>query len=272
MVSCERMSGKDRGYHVVVGGFEYDRLIGPMMSKYPVKKMVILTGDTSDTYPGAYDLAKHYMDKLRDNPIKIETVDTDIYDFDDVFLKTLEVIEKYSTEDVPIYLNISSAPKLALVAMISAAFISKNKNKVEVFYVAPEKYLVPELLGKFKDLDTEDESSVEELKNIRDTFLKKGSAQGVEDYEDIPVFPIRNVSEVDHDILSILEKKDGADSIKELYEALNEGRKEKVERSSLQYRLDKLKDIGLIRTEREERRLKIELTTLGEVYEKGSCR
>jgi len=70
--------------------------------------------------------------------------------------------------------------------------------------------------------------------------------------------------------LSILKEIDGADSIKELHEAVNESREDDVERSSLQYRLDKLKDIGLIKTERDNRRLKIGLTRVGDVYEKGN--
>jgi len=70
--------------------------------------------------------------------------------------------------------------------------------------------------------------------------------------------------------LSIFEKRGVADSIKELHEKLNEDRDEEVERSGLQYRIDKLKDIDLIKTERENRRLKIDLRRLGEVYHKGS--
>lgn len=264
---CEIMSGKERGYHLVIGGFEYDRLIGPMMGKYPVKKVIILKGKTKDAYPEAMDLTEHYMEKLSNNPIEIETVDTDIYNFDDVFLKTLDVIEKYAEKDDPIYLNISSAPKLALVGMISAAFMSKSN--VEIFYVAPEKYLLPELLERFKDLDFEDESSIQKLRDTRDRFMEKGSGQGIKKYEEIPTFPIQDITEIDDSILSILEKRGGADSIKELHEKLNEDREKEVERSSLQYRIDKLKDIGLIKTERENRRLKIDLTRLGEIYEKG---
>ena len=264
------MSGKERGYHLIIGGFEYDRLIGPMMGKYPVKKVIVLKGETSDTYPGAMDLTDHYMEKLSNNPIDIETVDTDIYDFDDVFLKTLDVIGKYAEEDDPIYINISSAPKLALVGMISAAFMSKSKSDVEIIYVAPKEYLLPELLERFKDLDLEDESSIQKLKDIRDRFMEKGSGEDIKKYEEIPTFPIQDISKIDHAILSILEERGGADSIKELHDTLNENRDKEVERSSLQYRLDKLKDIGLIKTERENRRLKIDLTRLGEVYEKGS--
>ena len=267
---CEMMSGKVRGCHVVVGGFEYDRVIAPVMDRYPVKKMIILKGDTSDSHPGADDLAQHFMDKLSDYPIDVETVDTDIYDFDEVFLKTLEVIEENADEDTPIYLNISSAPKLALVGMISAAFISDHRDQVEIFYGVPKKYLLPDLLERIKDMDVDDKRSMKELEEAKDEFLERGSGRGIRDYEEIPIFPIEDIESVDHDILSILKKNNGADSIKDLQESLNEEREEKIERSSLQYRLDKLKDLGLIKTERDNRRLKIGLTRLGDVYEKGN--
>lgn len=261
------MSGKEEGYHIVISGFEYDRVIGPIMSKYPVKKLIVLRGETSEEYPGAMELSEHYTEKMEENPIDMETIDTNIYDFNDVFLKTLKTIKEH--DDAPIYLNISSAPKLSLVAMMSAAFLAREKTDLEIFYVSPKKYLLPELLNRFKDLEPEDEASVHELKDSIDKFMEKGTGEGIREYEEIPTFPIQDVSETDQDILTVLKKTDGMDSIKDLKDSLNESRKETIERSTIQYRLEKLEDMGLIETERENRRLKISLTRLGEIYQEG---
>jgi len=93
---------------------------------------------------------------------------------------------------------ISSASKLTLVGMISSAFMSSN---VEILLFSPEKYLLPEFLQRFKDLDLEDESSIKKLKDTKNKFMEKGSRQEIKKYEEIPTFTIKNIFEIDYSIL-----------------------------------------------------------------------
>jgi len=267
--------GKKKGYHVAVGGLEYDRIIGPMMGKYPVKRLFLLKGDTRDEYPDADELTDEFVKKLENMPIDIEMVEVDIYDFDDVFSATLDVIERCtedvkdedSEEETPIYLNVSSAPKLAMIAMISAGFLAGRKANIEMFYVSPEEYLVPQLVAKGQDVG-EREEALEEFMEVRDHFMESGSGKKVKDYSEIPVFPLKEVTELDMDILEVLHEEDGAESIGALTEKVNERREEedKIKRSNVQYRLNKINKMGLVMTERKDRRVEIELTKLGEMY------
>ncbi len=262
------MPGKEKGIHITAGSFEYDRVIAPIMGKYPVEKLVILKTGSTDRYPGAKELTDMFVEKMEKNPIDIEIEDVDIYDFDQVFLRTLNAIKKYS--DKKIYINISSSPKLTLVAMMSAAFFSKKKDDLEVFYIAPEDYILPKILNKISQLeDNKDEETIEELIQLGKEFKENGTARGISEFEDIPVFPIQNITDTDKEILSELEECKGVNSIKELVVQINEYREKSLERSSIQYRLEKLEEKGLLKTRRENRRLSIQLSRLGEIYLKG---
>ncbi len=257
------MTPKDAGVHITTGGFEYDRIIKPMMNRYPVEKLVIFRSRTSP-YSGARDLSGKFVQMVKDAPIDTEIIKVDIYDFNEVFVHTMKQIHEHSREGKRVYINISPVPKLATTAMISAAFLSPYKENVEIFYASPEEYLVPKIMDALMD-----ESDTEKLKDLRDRFMKSGAAVGVKDYQQIPVFPIKDISDKDREILSVLRDKDGVDSIEELVDALNEGREDEVRRSSVQYRLELLEKKRLIDTEREDRRLKIRLNQLGLLYLSG---
>ncbi len=257
------MAPKDAGIHITTGGFEYDRIIKPILQRYPVEKLVIFRSSTSP-YAGARDLAGTFVNKVKETPIDTEIVKVDIYDFNEVFINTLEQIDKYSEDGKRVYINISPVPKLATTAMISAAFLSKHRENIEIFYASPGEYLVPKIIDALMD-----DCDTERLKELRERFLKSGAAVGVKEYQQIPVFPIKDISDKDRTILSVLYEEDGVDSIEELVDVLNKREKDEVRRSSVQYRLELLEKKSLIDTEREDRRLKIRLNQLGLLYISG---
>ncbi len=262
------MSESARGVHIVAGGFEYDRIMVPIMTQYPVEKLIILQSDTSEEYPRANRITQHFVDKIMDNPVPVEIEDTDIYDFDSVFKKTVELIRKYNSEGKNVYLNISSAPKLALAAMMAAAFFTPDKSNVKIFYGAPEDYVFPELiaeLGSFNE-SGEKEDKVKMIEELGEKFMKKGMGESVKSYEEIPVFPIQEVKDVDKKVMKVLRRSDGVESIKELLEGLEEDEKLQIERSSLQYRMDKLEKMNLIERDPDTRKVKVRLTRTGEIY------
>jgi len=258
------MTAKESGVHIAAGGFEYDRILKPMFNRYPVDKLLLLRSKTSP-YQGPRNLAKRFIDKLQENPIEIKIHRVDMYDFDDVYSKVIKILKNESNRNKKIYLNISSAPKLTLVAMMSAAFMMKNQADIEIFYVSPEKYLIPEIVEKLSDV----ENNVEELKELGNQFLENGTAMGLKNYEEIPIFPVKNITDRDRYILEVLKSSDGVDSIKELVLKVNRSRKKRIERSSVQYRLEKLKENGLVYTERHNKKLRISLTRVGDIYLKG---
>ncbi len=259
------MCAKEAGIHITTDGFEYDRIIKPIMTKYPVEKLVVFRSPSSP-YKDARDLAGEFMEKIAELGLDIDIVAVDIYDFNDVFINTLEQIKKYAADGKKIYINISPVPKLATVAMMSAAFLSDHKRQVEIFYVSPEEYLIPKLIHCMATVEKDVENAHSNMLELRERFMKKGATEGVKDYTDIPVFPIIRITELDIEILKVLKKVSGVDSIEMLVESINEKRDEDITRSSIQYRLERLVENGIVDTERKERRLKIWLNKLGEVY------
>lgn len=262
------MSEPAKGVHIAAGGFEYDRIMIPIMTQYPVEELVILQSDTSKEYPGANKITQHFVDKIMDNPIPVEIEDTDIYDFDSVFQKTVDLIREYTSEGKLVYLNISSAPKLALVAMISAAYFTPDRSNVKIFYGAPDDYVVPKMMTELGLLAESDEKevSIENMEDLGEEFMDKGMGEGVKEYEEIPVFPIQEITDVDTKVMSVLGDSDGVESIKELLEGLKEKEDLQIERSSLQYRMDKLDKMNLIERNPETRKVKVNLTRTGEIY------
>ncbi|NIR15204.1 MAG: hypothetical protein GWN86_15215 [Desulfobacterales bacterium] len=183
----------------------------------------------------------------------------------------MSIIEEASQEGRPIYLNISSAPKLTLVGMLSAALLLRDTVDIQMFYVAPKEYIQSDVFYQLKMLDEENKEQVlENFFKLKERFLQSGIGEGAKDYIEIPLFPIQTISTLDREIMNVLKDHETIDSIKELVDTLNEERtankQEKVERSSVQYRLDKLESKGLIRTNRVKRRKRIDLTSAGSLY------
>lgn len=261
------MSEPVKGVHIVVGGFEYDRIMVPIMTEYPVEKLIILQSDTPDKYPGADKIAKHFVEKIMDNPIPVEKEVVDIYDFNEVFQKTVELVREHTSQDKKVYLNISSAPKLALAAMMAAAYFTPDRSNVEIFYGAPEDYVLPELISELGFFEDREEGKREEvIEELGRKFMKSGMGEGVKDYEKIPVFPIQEVKDVDRKVMRVLRRHEGVGSIKELLEGLEDEEELEIERSSLQYRMDKLEKMNLIERDPDTRKVKVRLTRTGEIY------
>lgn len=262
------MSEPAKGVHIAAGGFEYDRIVIPIMTQYPLEKLVILKSDTSEEYPGANKITQHFVDKIMDNPIPVEVEDTDIYDFDSVFQKTVELIREYTSDGKLVYLNISSAPKLALVAMMAAAYFTPDRSNVKIFYGSPEDYVVPKLfteLGLLAD-NGEKEVNLEKMEELGEEFMENGMGEGIKEYEEIPVFPIQEITDVDRKVMKVLENHEGVESIKELLEGLEKEEDLEMQRSSLQYRMEKLVKMNLIERDPETRRVEVRLTRTGEIY------
>ena len=243
---------RKKGTHIIAGGFEYDRIVKPML-EYPGDRIIVLR-DNGGKYPLSSSLAEHFLKKLKDFPVEIEEISIDIYNFDEVFLKMLELIKR-EIKERRVYVNISSAPKVTLVAMISSVFFMRGKGDIEIIYCKPEEYLIPRII---ETLD----------RKMKSEFMDHGGGRGVKEYESIPIFPIEEITEIDMKILKILDEKNGAESIKELVEYINRD-ESRVQRSSIQYRLERLEEKGLISKEREEKRVRLFITRMGEIYLKG---
>jgi len=114
--------------------------------------------------------------------------------------------------------------------------------------------------------DGDKEASIENMEKLGEKFMENGMGEGVKEYEEIPVFPIQEITDVDRKVMRVLENNEGVESIKELIEGLEKEEDLEIKRSSLQYRMEKLGKMNLIERDPETRKVKVRLTRTGEIY------
>lgn len=261
------------GVHIIPAGFEYDRIVIPMLREYPVLKAYVLQDNaTSHGYPREKELADYYVKKLEALPFEIEKVEIDLYDFDEVFEATCTIIRREQKAGNPVYINISSAPKLISVAMMFAAFLCRDDGGLELFYVRPRKYYTAELVElaeSFGEPEVDREELVHKVEELSREISQHGLASEDAEIIELPPFPVQSLHDVEYEIMQALSELGKVESIKDLVEIVN--RKEqgsKVSRSLVQYYIGRLEKFGLIKTERLKKQLTIMPTRLGILYGK----
>ncbi|ADC65666.1 conserved hypothetical protein [Ferroglobus placidus DSM 10642] len=164
--------------------------------------------------------------------IDVEMVEVNQYEVFESMLKVLEAIRDDLKAGNEVYINITEAPKTLTIAAYIAAQVSGSK-----IYTAMPKY-------------------------------EEGKEVGIERVIEIPVPPMKKVSEDKLEILKVIEANGGeVESINKLIELL-EGRttdhkKYMAQRARMSYHLRGLEEDGLVETKRVGKNVKISLTVLG---------
>lgn len=258
------------GIHIIPTGFEYDRIVLPMLKDYNVKKGYILINKPGGKFPEQRSVINSFIKKLEELPFDHEKVEMDFYDFDDTFQKVHELINKELKNGNPVYINISSASRIVLPALVLAAMLNREYGEVRLFYVEPEGYYEGQVLDKlFMCLEPEiDKDRIfQELKELAGKIKNSGLAFGEKRIHEFPPFPVVTLNDSEYKILEILKDNKQIESIKDLLEILKKyDQTETVARSSIRYSLQRLENLGLIRTKQEKKKLAIELTKTGELY------
>ncbi|MDO8724959.1 MAG: DUF6293 family protein [Candidatus Methanoperedens sp.] len=112
-------------------------------------------------------------------PFDHEKVEMDFYDFDDTFQKVHELINKELKNGNPVYINISSASRIVLPALVLAAMLNREDGDIKLFYVEPEGYYEGQMLDRvFKclDPDVDKDALFEELKELAGKIKNRGLA------------------------------------------------------------------------------------------------
>ncbi len=182
-----------------------------------------------------YTDVKSVAEKLKDVLkvlIDVEMIEVNQYEVFESMLKVLEAIREDLKAGNDVYINITEAPKTLTISAYIAAQVSGSK-----LYTAMPKY-------------------------------EEGKEVGIERVIEIPVPPMKKVSEDKLEILKVIEANGGeVESINKLIELL-EGRttdhkKYMAQRARMSYHLRGLEEDGLVETKRVGKNVKISLTVLG---------
>ena len=257
--------------HIVPVGFDYDRLIAPLVrDRLDVERVILLQGAVGSEANVEY--SRHLARKLEkdfQNLLGAETerfVVEDVYDYDAAFEQAYELINEELDRGNEVWVNISAMPRTVSFAVATAAHSimverQADRSNIHTYYTAPEKYLETELAEELRREETLltnvlagtfDTSDVEErLESIRDLlaeFDERGTTIGAKEIDgrhivEFPVASFSSVKPFEELILFKLGDSGEFESVSELAEALADELDEEFTdsfRSKVIYNVDRL--------------------------------
>src|SRR6056297_2564272 len=288
--------------HIVPVGFDYDRLIAPLVrERLGVDRVILLEGAVGSEANVEYsrNLAKK-LEKDFQNLLGAETerfVISDVYDYDDAFEQAFELINTELDEGSEVWVNVSAMPRTVSFAFATAAHSimverESDRDRIHTYYTVPEKYLETELAEELRqgiDLLSDVRDSVEDpalrdriderLDSERELlaeFDERGTTIGAKEIDgrhilELPVASFSNVKPFEELILYKLGEGGEFDSVSELAESLARELNEEYTdsfRSKVIYNVDRLGPGGKGYIEREEhgKSYRTRLSRIGELW------
>jgi len=279
--------------HVVPVGFDYDRLIAPLVrDQLNVDRVILLEGAVGSEANVEY--SRNLTQKLEQDFRNLlgatteRVVVADVYDYDAAFEQAYDLINAELDADREVWVNISAMPRTVSFAFATAAHSvmverEADREKIHTYYTAPEKYLETELAEELRtqvdlledlrgeldddrgDADEDHADRVEKrLDSARDLlaeFDERGTTIGAKEIDgshivELPVALFSNVKPFEEVILFKLGEDGEFESVSELAKALARELGEEYTdsfRSKVIYNVDRLGPGGKGYIEQEER-------------------
>ncbi|RLM90855.1 MULTISPECIES: HFX_2341 family transcriptional regulator [Halobellus] len=288
--------------HIVPVGFDYDRLIAPLIrDQQDVDRVILLEGAVGSESNVEYSrnlsgkLEKDFQNLLGADTERV--VVADVYDYDAAFEQAYDLInaELDAADDSEVWVNVSAMPRPVSFAFATAAHSimverQEDRERIHTYYTAPEKYLETELAEEVraaKDLlgevlagaDVDDDrvrERYESATDILDEFDERGTTIGAKRIGDshiveLPVASFRNVKPFEEVILFELGEYGEFDSVSELAETLARDMNEEYTdsfRSKVIYNVDRLGPGGKGYIEQEEhgKSYRTRLSRIGQLW------
>ena len=290
--------------HIVPVGFDYDRLIAPLVrEQMDVDRVIVLKGDVGSEANVEYsrNLAAK-LEKDYENLLGAETEQftiEDVYDYDGAFEQAFDLINteldrESESGQSEVWVNISAMPRTVSFAFATAAHSimverEGERDRIHTYYTVPEKYLETELaeelrrqidlLSEIGDGDAADERVTERLESARQLlseFDERGTTIGAKEIDgshvvELPVALFSNVEPFEEVILFTLGEHAEFESVSELAQQLARELGEEYTdsfRSKVIYNVDRLGPGGKGYIEQEEhgKSYRTRLSRIGELW------
>ena len=285
--------------HIVPVGFDYDRLIAPLVrDRFEVDRVILLQGAVGSEANVEY--SRRLTDKLETdfrNLLGAETerrIIDDVYDYDAAFEQAYHLIEDELDREHEVWVNVGAMPRTVSFAVATAAHSimverEADRSKIHTYYTAPEKYLETELaeelhaakalLQQIRDGEIhhdEIDKRLASVESLLTEFDERGTTIGAKEIDgrhivEFPVASFSNVKPFEELILFKLGEAGQFASVSELAEALaSELNEEFTEsfRSKVIYNVDRLGPggKGYIELEPSGKSHQTRLSRLGELW------
>lgn len=282
--------------HVVPVGFDYDRLIAPLVrDKVDVDRAVLLEGPR-----GSSEVAR----KLSEDFVSLFDAETrtveieDVYDYDDVFASAYSVLRDERDEGNEVRINVSAMPRPVSFAFTNAAQHvvvedEEARGSILAYYTAPERYLETELaeevdelvrlMRRLKDegltdaVERELDERYSRANDLLREFEERGTTVGARKFDgshviEMPITPPAELKEFERTLLGVLDDVGVVDSVSELAEVVAErtGRENTDSfRSKVIYDARSLRDKGYVEQTETGRSHETRLSHLGRLWVKA---
>ncbi|WP_339102253.1 DUF6293 family protein [Haloterrigena salinisoli] len=292
--------------HIVPVGFDYDRLIAPLVrDQIDVDSVILLEGAVGSEANVEY--SRHLSDKLETDFKNLLGASTerfvlaDVYDYDAAFEQAYDLITAELDDGNEVWVNVAAMPRTVSFAFANAAHSlmverQEDREGIHTYYTAPEKYLETELAEELREQielleeldagtgvdgdETLDGDRIDErLESARDLlseFDERGTTIGAKEIDgrhivELPVASFSNVKPFEELILFKLGEDGEFDSVSELAESLARELNEEYTdsfRSKVIYNVDRLGPGGKGYIEREEhgKSYRTRLSRIGELW------
>ena len=285
--------------HIVPVGFDYDRLIAPLVrDQLDVDRVVLLEGAVGSEANVEYSrkLAKK-LQKDFTNLLGAETeeyVVEDVYDYDAAFEQAYDLINGELDTGSEVWVNVSAMPRTVSFAFATAAHSimverEGDRDRIHTYYTVPEKYLETELaealraqcdlLETIRDEGLDDERITEQIEianELLEEFDERGTTIGAKKFGDshiieLPVASFSNVKPFEELILFTLGEHGVFQSVSELAQTLARELGEEYTdsfRSKVIYNVDRLGPGGKGYIEQDEhgKSYRTRLSRIGELW------
>lgn len=284
--------------HIVPVGFDYDRVIAPLIrERLSVDKVILLEGAVGSEANVEYSqrLTKK-LEKDFTNLLGAETehyaID-DVYNYDSAFENAFDLINTELDNGNEVWVNISSMPRTVSFAFATAAHSimverQDDRNRIHTYYTAPEKYLETELAEELRTLVSILKDHSDTIQDPRITAHIRAGQQLLEEFDErgttigakkineshiveLPVAAFSNVEPFEEIILFTLGEHGEFESVSELADTLASELGEEYTdsfRSKVIYNVDRLGPGGKGYIEQEEhgKSYRTRLSRIGELW------
>ena len=230
--------------HIVPVGFDYDRLIAPLVrDQFDVDSVVLLEGAVGSEANVEYSrqltekLARDFRSLLGAETDRLRIMD--VYDYDTAFEQAFGLINAELDAGNEVWVNVSAMPRTVSFAFATAAHSlmverEADRDRIHTYYTVPEKYLETELAEQLRaardDLaaalagEATDERLRERLgatDRLLEEFDERGTTVGAKEFDgahvlELPVASFSNVKPFEELILYTLGDHGEVDSVSEL--------------------------------------------------------
>ncbi|PSP31135.1 aspartate kinase [Halobacteriales archaeon QH_10_67_22] len=289
--------------HIVPVGFDYDRLIAPLVrDQLDVDRVILLEGAVGSEANVEY--SRNLAAKLEqdyENLLGATTerfVVEDVYDYDAAFEQAFALVNaELDRNGAEVWVNVSAMPRTVSFAFALAAHSimverEDDRSRIHTYYTVPEKYLETELAEELRagidllsdlagtvedpELGERVEARLDSARTLLSEFDERGTTIGAKEVDgkhilELPVASFSNVKPFEELILFTLGEHGEFESVSELaHQLATELGEEYTDsfRSKVIYNVDRLGPggKGYIEQESHGKSYRTRLSRIGELW------